>query len=218
MKDLLDIKFNVRITARKHGVLIPEFTRVSHNVFVNGGRSWLKYRLGGSAYGVSPPTPHVTSVLAYIGFGCGGALQPDNQFANSQPEIVTVDALEDPVPYSRGGGTGDVRQYLKLCENQNLTTEYFPNDFRTLFIASVAETEISFAGNATRTSNVTVNTSVPVSEAGLYLSTALPNFSHPAVAGEADPAGANELAAYNIFEPIPVTPGIVLRAEWELRT
>ena len=127
-----------------------------------------------------------------------------------------MNALEDPVPYSRDAG--DVRTYLKLCEDQNLTTEYFPSDFRTLFIASVAETEISFAGNTTRVSNVVVNTSVPISEAGLYLSTALPTFSHPAVGAEADPAGANELAAYNIFEPIPVTPGIVLRAEWELRT
>lgn len=206
---------NVRLTARKHGKLIPGLSRESHNVFVNGGRAWLARMLGASDYSANPPTAHLTSKIMYMGFGCGGALQTDPLFANTQTEVVTVDALQDPVPFSK---TGAVRTYLKTVENQTLSSTHFPSDYRTRFIAEVAETEITFALNETRTSGVVVGTSVPVSEIGLYLSTAYPIYSHVGGnPGEADPAGANALVAYNIFDPIPLSPGVVIRAEWELR-
>jgi hypothetical protein len=83
----------------------------------------------------------------------------------------------------------------------------------------VLESEISFINNRTRVSNVEVGTLVPISEIGLYLSSALPIFTHPAPqTGEADPAAANAMVAYNIFEPIPITPQSGVRVEWELRT
>ena len=190
--------------------------RRGHNVMTNTGRNWVVRRLGSSDYAQAIPTPHTTDVIAYMGFGCGGALQTNAAFAGTQAELVTVVGLEDAVPFSRAG---NVRTYLKQVDNQAINSVYFPGNYRTVFVLNVLETEISFAGNATRTSGVAVGTSVPISEAGLYLNTALPTYNHAGVvpAGQADPAAANQLVCYNTFDPISVTPNVVVRAEWELR-
>ena len=191
--------------------------RRGHNVMVNTGRNWAVRRLGSSDYAQVPPTPHTTEVIAYMGFGCGGALQTNNTFARTQAELVTVVALEDAVPFTR---VANLRTYLKRVDNQASTSVYFPGNYSTVFVLDVLETELSFTGNATRTSGVTVGTSVPISEAGLYLNTALPTFDHtvgPVPVGQADPAAANRLVCYNTFDPLAVTPNVVLRAEWVLR-
>tara|TARA_R110002126_G_scaffold43108_6_gene123802 strand:+ start:131 stop:790 length:660 start_codon:yes stop_codon:yes gene_type:complete len=215
-KDDLGLHFNVRITARENGKLIRSSTRESHNVFVNGGRAWVTQILGSSDYGQTPPTAHIRSKIKYIGFGCGGALQSDNQFANTRTEIVSVDALEDAIPYSVTGG---VSTFLKAVANQAQDTISFPDSYRARFIVTVLESEISYVGSTTRISLREPGLSVPVSECGLYLSSAAPTFTTGGggLGSEADPSSANGLVAYNTFEPIPVTPNTVLRAIWELR-
>lgn len=213
--DELEPSVNVAISVYKDGELVDR--RISHNVFTNTGRTWLSRLVGAADYSQDPATPHNTDKIAYMGFGCGGALQSNNSFATGQTELVTVKALQDPVPVSKDG---DQRLYLKGVDNQANSSVYFPGDFRTRFVVDIAESELSFAGNFTRISNIEVGTSVPISEAGLYLSSANPRFTHeadPADPTEADPADANMLVAYNIFDPIHVTPNVVLRVEWELR-
>lgn len=213
--DELEPTANVAISVFKDGKLIDQ--RVSHNVFTNTGRTWLSRLVGSYDYSQSPPPQHNLEKIKYIGFGCGGALQSNNDFATGQTELVTVTSLQDPVPVSIDG---DQRLYLKQVDNQTNSSIYFPGDFRTRFIVDIAESELSFTGNITRVSNMAVGTSVPISEAGLYLSSANPRFTHnasPANPLEADPAGPNKLVAYNIFDPIHVTPNVILRVEWELR-
>jgi hypothetical protein len=173
--------------------------------------------VGSDDYETDPPSPHVRSKIGYIGFGCGGALQTDSLFSTGQSELVTVTSLQDPVPIQI---VESERLYLKKVDNQTNSSIYFPGDFRTRFIVDISETELSFAGNKTRVSNVDVGTSVPISEAGLYLTDAKATFTHeaiPAISGEADPAQPNNLVAYNVFDPIAVTPNVILRVEWELR-
>ncbi len=199
-----NIHANVVVRAYEGGQLVH--VRESHNVFVNTGRAWLAKQLGASNYAVDPPTPHSTEKVAYIGLGCGGALQTDANFANTQPETVTVTALEDPIPVSETGGT---KTWLKKVLNQSTGDVFFPGDFRTAFIVDFVESEVSYALSRTHTSNVLVGTNAPVSEAGLYLSTAKTALPDPTV--------VNRLAAYNSFSPIPVTPNTVLRVVWELR-
>lgn len=213
--DELEPTANVAISVYKDGKLVDQ--RVSHNVFTNTGRTWLSRLVGSYDYAQSPPPPHNLEKIKYIGFGCGGALQSNTDFATGQTELVTVTSLQDPVPVSIDG---DQRLYLKQVDNQTNSSIYFPGDFRTRFIVDIAESELSFTGNVTRISNMAVGTSVPISEAGLYLSSANPRFTHnasPANPLEADPAGPNKLVAYNIFDPIHVTPNVILRVEWELR-
>lgn len=213
--DELEPSANVAISVYKDGKLVDQ--RVSHNVFTNTGRTWLSRLVGASDYGHHPPSPHNEEKIAYIGFGCGGALQTNDDFATGQTELVTVTSLQDPVPISIDG---DQRLYLKQVDNQANSSVYFPGDFRTRFIVDIAESELSFVGNTTRVSNMAVGTSVPITEAGLYLSSANARFTHeadPVNPLEADPAKPNSLVAYNIFDPIHVTPNVILRIEWELR-
>ena len=215
LSDKLDPTINVAIGIYEDGKLVDR--RLSHNVVTNVGRTWLTMLVGSDDYSTDPPSPHVTSKIGYIGFGCGGALQTNTLFATGQTELVTVTALQDPIPIQL---IGSERLYLKQVDNQTNNSIYFPGDFRTRFIVDIAETELSFADNVTRVSNVEVGTAVPISEAGLYLTAADATFTHeavPAIAGEADPAQPNHLVAYNIFDPITVTPNVILRVEWELR-
>jgi hypothetical protein len=211
LTDRLGPKFNVKINVYDNGRLVDQ--RLSHNVVTNTGRTWLSRLVGASNYSSNPPLPHTTDKIGYIGLGCGGALQTDSAHPKSQTELVTVEALEDPVPYSL---VGLVSTYLKQVDNQLVSSSvYFPGTYRTRFVVDVAETEVSYSGSEARVSGTVVNTSVPVSEAGLYLSSAEPTWDGGN--SGADPAGANDLVCYNIFEPIIVTPNVILRLEWELR-
>lgn len=215
LSDKLDPTINVAIAVIRDGKLIEE--RFGHNVFTNTGRQWLAKIIGSDNYSQDPPSPHNTDKIKYIGFGCGGALQSNTDFATGQTELVTVTSIQDPIPVSVDF---DQRLYLKQVDNQTNDSVYFPGDFRTRFICDIAEDELSFAGNITRVSNVQVGTSVPITEAGLFLSSANPRFTHeanPPLPDEADPASANYLVAYNIFDPIHITPNVILRVEWEIR-
>ena len=201
----VDPEVNVYLTFRREGRIVAR--RESHNVFLNAGRAWITQRCGSSDFALG--TPHTLEVIRYVGFGCGGALQSDPQFANSQAEIVTVEALEDPISFSEALG---VKTYLKSCDDQLPgDTTYFPGNGRIVFVCGVAETEISYAAATTAASNVNVGTSVPVSEIGLYLSSALPTDAGAA------PTGPNNMVAYNIFDPVFVTPDVSIQARWELR-
>ena len=216
IEEVLKVSVNVVVRAYdEDGRLIAR--RRGHNVFTNTGKNWLVRAMGASNYGAVPPTAHTAEKIMYMGYGCGGALQTNPAFVTGQAELVTVNALQDPVPVSDSGGGQFV--YLKQVDNQSLgSSVYFPGDYLTVFVSDIAATEISFAGSTTRVSNVAVGTQVPVSEAGLYLSDASPFYTPAAPLGyEADPAGANSMAAYFIFSPVIVTTGVVLRSEWELR-
>tara|TARA_B100001250_G_scaffold393787_1_gene396911 strand:- start:1556 stop:2218 length:663 start_codon:yes stop_codon:yes gene_type:complete len=210
-----DVNVTVSLIHRETGNLVDQ--RRSHNVVTNTGRAWLARLVGSDDYSQEPPHPHVTTKIKYMGFGCGGALQTDNSFSNSQSELVTVTSIEDPVTMAI---SGSVDTYLKKVDNQTTSSIYFPGDYRTRFVCDILESELSFATSKTRTSSKVVGTAVPVSEAGLYLSSAKPTFdasANPANPNEADPAQPNSLVAYNIFAPIVVTPNVMLRVEWELR-
>ena len=212
-RDNFDPRFNVTLVGyerRKDGSLQQRYRRDVHNIMTNTGRDWLVRRLGAVSYG--PEVPHVTTLVKYAGFGCGGALQTDVQFPNTQTELATVVSLQDPTPFST---VGNLSTYLKTLNTQSITSTYFPGVGRTVFICQVPESEISYLTAATY-SGVSVGTSVPLSEAGLYLSNAGPTYDPVAPAGT-DPTAANSLIAYNIFEPVTVTPNVVLRLEWELR-
>jgi len=154
-----------------------------------------------------------------MGFGCGGAGQTDvtTGYLRGQVEQASVVSLEDPVPISLSGSQFI---YLKEVANQTTSSLFFPGDGTTVFVVDLAESEISFAESTTLGSNLLVGTDVPISEAGLYLSTAKPGFTPelvPASVLESDPRENNYMVCYNTFSPIHITTGVNVRAEWELR-
>lgn len=207
MSEILDTQTlsNVRIEVRERGKLVT--VRESHNVFTNTGRVWQARLYGSSDFSVDPPTPLERARPKFVSLGCGGVLQTDSRFSRRQVEVQTVTHLEDPVPYYKSGETNI---YLKRVYDQSTSnTLFFPTAYRPSFVVDFAEGEIAFEGNTAYTSNQVVNTVVPVSEVGLHLSSA--------TVSPVDPLAANALIAYNLQEPIPVTPSNSFRVIWELR-
>ena len=208
MPDALPVYCNVRVTLlTTDGVVLD--TRESHNVVTNIGRDWVAHLLGSSDYSQPDPAPHDKRKIAYMAVGCGGALQDGVGFAKNQNELVTVVALEDPVPMFMDGNNLPV--YLKGVDYQQATSTYFPSNAKTVFVVDIAESEVSFVGNMAKTSNKVVGTDVPVSEAGLYLSGTNQNPINLHI------PEADALFAYDIFTPIHVTPNTVLRIEWSIQ-
>ena len=207
--DNLPVQYNVRISALRDGKVVDR--RESHNVLTNTGRAWLATLVGASAYPTPYPTPHTPDRVKYLGLGCGGSLQTGNNFLKFQSATVDVTDLEDAVPF-RAGSNG-TNHYLKQVAPQAFNSIYFPSPYRTRFITEIAENEVSYIGSATAGSNQVVDTSVPISEAGLYLSSAQNG-------GLVTPAGARTIGSmicYDTFSPLIITPNVMIRIEWELR-
>jgi hypothetical protein len=225
LEDTLPVQVNVRVwTEDKFGNVVDE--RTSHNVLTNIGRKWFRNLCGAAFYPASgSPTPVTTGLgdgqisgadrIGYMGVGVGGALASSVPagLLNTQTETVDVTALEDPVKVLPASITGTNDLWLKQVEPQD-SDNYYVDDFTMRFICSFIETDISFAGQVADRGgpDIALNTSVPVSEAGLYLTSADPE------ASPLDSSNATaQLAAYNIFAPITVTPNFVLRVLWEFR-
>lgn len=212
----LDPRFNVKILIyeRTESGMSLVGERQTHNVLTDFGRSWLLSRLGSSTAAPAVPMSHTSAVIRYMGFGCGGALQTDARFARAQLELVSVVNLEDPVPFSKVGNDSTFLKTVNAQSMAGLPNADFPAYNRTVFTLDVLETEISFLNNVTYTSGTVVNTSVPVSEIGLYLSNATDVFD---LTMGGNPTAANNMVCYNIFDPIPINPNTMLRIQWELR-
>lgn len=189
--------------------------RSGHNVLTATGKAFVLRRLFSSDLSDPNHPPVSSAVVKYIGFGCGGAMQSDNQFANTQPETYLAEHLEDPLPFSVSGGTA---QYLKVLEDMADNARYFPTDVIARARCLVLASELTFASATTRASGVLVGTQAPISEAGLYLSTAAPNYTAAGpLPGEADPATPNGLAFYKTFAPFNLTPNTLIEAVWEVK-
>ena len=211
LKDQIAVESNVRLRAYENGVMVDE--RESHNVLTNIGRNWLRDLVGfvdfaGLALGgFASPASRTDARATYIAFGVGGVLSSDPTIYNAtQEELVTVTALEDYVKISDAPNV-----YMKAVENQTTGSDSIVGSYAIRFITTILESEISFATNVSKSGGLAVGTNVPVSEAGLYLSGADPSI-------DLDTApNTTRCVAYNQFDPIAVTPNIVLRTEWELR-
>lgn len=214
MQTDMNLLCNVRVSrVTPDGIVL---LKEHHNVLTEVGRAWHGRLLGALNFAASPPTPIETARPMYIGVGCGGVLQTDTRFSRRQAEVRAVTHLEDPVPISR---SDDERVYMKRIYNMSTaSTLTYPTQTRPTYVVDFIAGEIAFAGNTTRTTAIAVGTNVPVSELGLYLSTAKTRFSH--VAGnenEADPLASNQMVGYCLISPTPVTPNSGLRVEWEFR-
>lgn len=210
--DALPVTCNVRVRAidKRTDKIVEE--RVTHNVLTNVGRTWLRNIVGAASYAaVDPVTGWVegsgnaltSERVRYQMFGVGGALSAAPYF-NTQEELTTATELEDWVNY-------DASNYMVEVLPQTAANSAFPDDYSIRFIGEIPESAISYAGNTSGGSAQVVGTSVPVSEAGLYLSGA------DKTKDPQDSANNTRMVAYNIFDPITVTPNIVLRVEWEFR-
>jgi len=212
VQDRLPVTCNVRVRAVDTTTDKVVEERVGHNVLTNIGRTWLRNLVGAASYAaVDPITGWVEGAgnaitserVRYQMFGVGGALSSAPYF-HAQEELTTVTELEDWINY-------DATNYMVEVLPQIASNDTFPDAYTIVFVGVIPESAISYAGNTSGGSFQAVGTNVPVSEVGLYLSGA------DKTADSQDAANNTRMVAYNIFEPINITPNIVLRTEWEFR-
>lgn len=206
----IQITQNVRIVVRERGKIVT--TRNVHNVFVDLGREWLVKLMSYKSF--SPDVPQRDDRVRYMGFGIGGNRQLSLLTANSSPLggpgdpyaansasgigannqsgiDNTITALERPVRISGSsagypGVSGDI--WLGTIQapavHNTATSVTYTRVFTSL--------ELSYLPFAT----------VPLSEVGLYTSTADPGFY------------LSPLVAYNTFDTISKTSAINIEVDW----
>ena len=206
----LEPEYNVRITAFDIRTGKVSAVRETHNVLTNVGRTWLRDLVSTTSYadvdangGQVPLADSKSNERPrFVGFGVGSVLTSDpTLYYGTQEELPAVTAPEDWVKVSD-------TDYLKELNAQTLASSSFPDASSVVYILDIAESEISFAGNTSK-SGQAVGTDVAVTEVGLYLSGA------DETANPDDADNTSRMVAYNIFSPVHVTPNVVLRVEWE---
>jgi hypothetical protein len=184
----------------------------THNIVVNTGRQFLAENITPSSLGPSSFVRTQNTVVRYVGFGIGGsrqnasdALAPPYSSAypagyggtNVQTDVdVTVGRLERPVKATTGPD---------LWMREISTPGTFPTAQSTRFIAVFGQTDINFGAF----------TSVPLSEIGLYKSSA--DSSLPNGGAAAYPGPTGHLIAYDTFDTIHKTGVFSIEVRWEWR-
>jgi len=223
IRDTIECRSNVFITARERGKKVPSLCRNGHNRWVNHGREYL-------ARAVTPKADwtHLSNdVVKYMGFGIGGELQTatipttpgslgydyPGQTTFSDDDI-SVSVLERPLKVSgtagRGAASGTWLQPIVV------------NSDTPAFIGTPSST-VEFMCLFNDSGELDLNgtyTNIPLSEIGMFLSAEAATLasdvvydygSGPAYIG----ASRQLLIAYHTFSPITKTPSISLEVRWQ---
>jgi hypothetical protein len=212
----IEVKWNLAIDIYERGKRKPHYESRTHNIVVNTGRQMICENITAQSFGPGTFVRHQDTVVRYIGFGIGGARQNSPSAAaspysdlypagyeyapagthNTQLDTdVAVARLERPVQVTAA----------PLWMQQISTPGTFPTAQSTRFIAVFGQTDISFGGY----------TSVPLSEIGLFISSADPSL--PNGAAGPYPGAGTHLMAYDTFDTLHKTGGFSIEVRWELR-
>lgn len=200
------VKNNLKLVVRERGKIVT--LREGHNIWLDIGREYLASLIALTSYG--PDTPERNDRIKYMGFGVGGTRQVAPGVANTAPISVaypgtnvqtdldpTVTRLERPVRVS-GTTTSPSGPYsasdvwLGTIQAPPIHTTASQVTFRRLF----TQTELSYS----------TFLSVPLSEVGLFTSSAVP-IGQP----------YNNPVAYDTFDTISKTGAFAIEVEWTVR-
>ena len=228
---LVEIPGNVWITVRDdRGKRVPQHCRHNHNIFVDLGREYLARvvfpNVALTDHEVEGVTPGDRELIKYMGVGIGG----DSQ-TNPNAYATPLSADYPPAsPSSSPGGVGNLQTDDDLTITQ-LERPVKISSSSPVWLAPVLTPRPATAATTARFDHLftvtDINTAdspnypvVPLSEIGLFLSTADPDASNVYDSGNLPShigAGRQTLVAYNTFEPIPKTVSFSLEIRWELR-
>lgn len=207
----IEAEWNLEIDVFERGKRKP-WHQKTHNIVVNTGRQFLAEVITPATLGAGGSfTRYDDSVARYIGFGIGGSRQ-SSPFASASPysdayptgyagtnaqtdSDVTVGIMERPI---RVTSSPLFMQEIAAPASPVPTTE-------TRFVTTFAETDLSYGSF----------TSVPLSEIGLYKSSADPTL--PNGSAGAYPAAAGHMIAYDTFDTIQKTGVITIEVRWTWR-
>lgn len=203
LKEDLEVKSNLLLTMRERGKIVAR--REGHNIWVSLGSEYLAERISLQSY--DPDVPYNNYHLKYMGLGIGGTAQKALDTANNPPisgpyvgtndqvdTDLTVTTIERPVRVSGSesaypGVAGDA--WVGLIGSSDPNTVPTQTTLRRTFTQS----EINYGSFV----------SVPLSEIGLFLSSADPeNYQ-------------NLLVAYHTFDTLMKTAAFSLEVIWTIR-
>lgn len=198
----IPVRSNILIIARERGKIVAR--REGHNIFLDYGREWLSKLIAYLSF--SPDVYETNERIRYMGFGIGGTRQIAPEFANTAPlddygpvgafsqtdTDPTVTRLERPVRVSGGSGPATLPGDVWIGQVQPVA---HPTSTSTLFRRLFIDTEVSYPPYV----------SVPLSEIGLFLSSADTNFKQ------------NSIVAYDTFDTLSKTTAFELEVSWTLR-
>lgn len=210
----IELKWNVEIALEERGK--TKIHHRSHNIFTNVGRQFICENISASAFpGASSFTRMQDSVVRYIGFGLGGSRQNSSLAAaapigtslypgsNTQTDDdVTVTALERPIKVTGS----DVVQIDPgdLWMRQVSPIASLPAQNRVVYTAVFSPSDLQVGAG-----------SMPLSEIGLFKSTADPSLPNGSVGAYPSPGG--HLVAYDTFNTLHKSGQFSIRVEWTLR-
>lgn len=194
IQDSIPVQSNLSLTMRDRGKIVAR--REGHNIFLNTGREWLSKLIAYSSY--NPDVVETNERIRYMGLGIGGTRQLAPDFADTSPlsdyppvgSFLQTDVdpdvirLERPVRVSPAAWIGAVQAPVT-----------HPTPTSTLFRRVFTSQEVSYAPYL----------SVPLSEVGLFLSTA--NTVSP----------SNVIIAYDTFDTLAKTTAFELEVSWTIR-
>lgn len=206
----IEVKTNLIIVARERGKIVQRSE--THNIFLDLGREWLSRLIAYNTY--SPDTYQRNDRVRYIGFGIGGIRQVAPILADASP----IGGPGDPYEASSAAGIGsniqtDVDRSVTTIERPvrvTGSTSGYPGTGGDIWIGQIqAPVEHATGTSATfrrvftqQEISYTPFTSVPLSEAMLFTSSADPGFY------------LNTGIAYDCFDTISKTSAISLEVEW----
>lgn len=206
----IEVKTNLIIVARERGKIVQRSE--THNIFLDLGREWLSRLIAYNTY--SPDTYQRNDRVRYIGFGIGGVRQVAPILADASP----IGGSGDPYEASSAAGIGsniqtDVDRTVTTIERPVRVTggtSGYPGTGGDIWIGQIqAPVEHATGTSATfrrvftqQEISYTPFTSVPLSEAMLFTSSADPGFY------------LNTGIAYDCFDTISKTSAISLEVEW----
>jgi hypothetical protein len=206
LTDKIEATWNLEIDLIERGKKRRWHQR-THNIVVNTGRQMFCEVITPQSLGAGSFVRHQDTVVRYIGFGIGGNRQNsasafaapyavDYPGTNMQTDTdVTVARLERPVRVTAA----------PLWMREISTPGTFPTTTSTRFIAVFSETDINYGSY----------TSVPLSEIGLYKSSADPSL--PNGSAGAYPGAGGHTLAYDTFDTIHKTGLFSIEVRWEFR-
>ncbi len=208
--DPIELKWNLEIDLFERGKRRRWHQR-THNIVTNIGRQFMAEVITPSALGPSSFVRTQDTVARYIGFGIGGNRQTSSSASaspysdayptgyagtNTQTDTdVTVSGLERPVRINA----------TPLFLQEIATPGTFPASTSTRFIATFATTDINYGSF----------TAVPLSEVGLFKSSADPAL--PNGSAGAYPGAGGHIIAYDTFNDIQKTGSFSIEVRWEWR-
>lgn len=205
----LEVRSNLLITGYDRGKR-KVLCQATHNIIVNGGRQFLVENIAAQSFAGASFTRHQNTVVRYIGFGIGGTRQTEPD-ASSSP-------LSDTYPAGYGGTNAqtDVDVAVGRLERPVLATATNWMKEVSTPATFLSASEVQWTATFGQLDiNLAPHTSMPISEIGMYKSSADPTLPNGGAGTYPGPTG--QMLAYDTFDSFGKHAAFSLVVQWAWR-